>query len=111
MAIVQVQDWHTFETLLTETMTMTFYSRGYPLDDDNDGTAVMNAFKGRKVLDMLMMYSCINNRANPTLERIIADPQCYNTKKNLTTRNMQIQLFPAEVIAVINNVDRTQQQQ
>jgi hypothetical protein len=109
MATIQVQDRNTFETLSTEIMTMTFYSRGYPLDDDNDGTAIMNAFKGGKVLDMLMMYRCINNHANPSLERITADAQCYNTKKNLTTRNMQMLLFPAEVIAVINSVDIMQQ--
>ena len=63
----------------------------------------MNTFTGGKILDWIMAYSCscVSLNTNPTPERVTADAQRYSMKQNLTVRNMQTLLFPADVITEI----------
>jgi hypothetical protein len=67
------------------------YAKGYQNGED-DGTATYTVLTKGKAKDFLMTDTCKNNLldrfTNPNLEKITADSQRYNTKQNLTTRNM-----------------------
>ena len=57
-----------------------FYSRDYLWDYDDAGTEVLHIFTRGKLLDWIMIYSCISLYTNLTLWRATIDAQCYDTK-------------------------------
>ena len=63
----------------------------------------MNTFAGGKILDWIIIHSCISLHVNPTSERVTVDAQQYNMKQNLATQNLQTLLFPADIITVMSD--------
>ena len=51
-----------------------FYANGYKGGED-DGTTAINTFTGGKILDWLMIDSCISLHKNLTPERVTVDGQ------------------------------------
>ena len=87
MVDVNIQDRDAFssfqaivEDLLNGGCKKDNLSRGYLLDDNDETTVAMNAFVGGKILDMEVVYSCVDHHANPTLVMVTHDTQRYNTK-------------------------------
>jgi hypothetical protein len=64
----------------------------------------------RRCWTFVMLDVCKNNLLgcleNPTPDRITTDLQRFNTKLNLTTRNMQTLIFPKTFLTGLNRANR-----
>ena len=112
MADTNIQDrdiFDSFEAIVEDLVNCNrkkeFLSRGYILDDDDGRTTEMNKFTEGKILDLMLVCSCIGRHTHFTPAMISQDTQRYNEKQNMTSRKMQTLIFPAEVVTEMNNTD------
>ena len=61
---------------------------------------------GGRVLGFNIKCACIGRHDNPTQETLTQDVHRFNNKRHITTRAIQVLLFPTKIFAEINDADQ-----